>query len=62
MAPELVQQDKTSIDEIWLRYFVNGGNADPLGFEAYLHGLLDADECGALILFWALGRRIRPGR
>jgi len=50
----MVQQDKTSIDHLWLRYFANGGNADPVDFEAYLHGLLDADEYDTLILSWAL--------
>jgi hypothetical protein len=53
-ALEMVQQDKTSIADLWLRYFANGGNADPVDFEAYLHGLLDADECDMLILSWAL--------
>lgn len=50
----MVQQDRTSIENLWLRYFANGGNAGPLDFEAYIYGLLDPDEYDALILFWAV--------
>lgn len=53
-ALEMVRQDKTSIDDLWIRYFANGGNADPVDFEAYIHGLLDADEYDPAILSWAV--------
>ena len=53
-ALEMVQQDKTSIDLLWLRYFANGGNAEPLDFEAYIYGLLDPDEYDPLVLSWAI--------
>lgn len=53
-ALDLVQRDQASIDMIWLSYFANGGNADPLDFEAYIYGLLDPDEYDPLILSWAV--------
>ena len=53
-ALEMVQQDKTSIDDLRIRYFANGGNADPVDFEAYIHCLLDADEYDPAILSWAV--------
>ncbi|MEE9098381.1 hypothetical protein [Pseudarthrobacter phenanthrenivorans] len=53
-ARGMVQQDHVSIDCLWLRYFANGGDADPLDFEAYIYGLLELDEYDDLILSWAV--------
>jgi len=56
----MVQQDHVSIDCLWLRYFANGGDADPLDFEAYVYGLLELDEYDDLILSWAV-EEVSPG-
>ena len=50
----LIQQNKASLDRIWLRYWANGGSQSPLDFDGYVHGLLDPDENDSLILSWAL--------
>ncbi|MFC8523938.1 MULTISPECIES: hypothetical protein [Micrococcaceae] len=50
----MLQQNTASIEQLWLRYYANGGNADPLEFEAYIYGLLPHDDLDALILSWAI--------
>lgn len=51
---ELLQKNRTSIELLWLRYYANGGTADPLEFEAYIYGLLGPACCDAQILSWAV--------
>jgi hypothetical protein len=50
----MLQQNTASIEQLWLRYYANGGNADPLEFEAYIYGLLLPDDLDVLILSWAI--------
>lgn len=42
-ARSMIEQDETDVDELWLRYFANGGNAQPLEFEAMLYGLCEVN-------------------
>jgi hypothetical protein len=54
VARMMLMQDVGWIDDLWLWYSANGGNADKLDFSAYLHGLQDRDPFEAKILAWAL--------
>lgn len=50
----LVQCSAASVEDLWMRYFAKGGDADPVEFEAYLYGLLDPASRDALILSWVV--------
>ena len=53
-ALALLQERRASVDEIWLRYWANGGNTGPVEFEAYLYGLLEPAEFDPVVLSWAV--------
>lgn len=53
-ALNLIQQDKNYLDELWLKYWANGGSAGSVEFEAYLHGLTQPDSFDLQILHWAI--------
>lgn len=36
-ARTTIEQDETTLGELWLRYCANGGEAEPLELEAYMH-------------------------
>lgn len=40
-ARTLISQKETTLDELWVRYWANGGEAQPFEFEAYLHGMYE---------------------
>ena len=66
-AQSMIEHDETDVNELWLRYFANGGNALALEFESFLYGLhepgdLDLDLLGlAVDELRALRKRSRPG-
>lgn len=66
-AQSMIDHDETDVNEIWLRYFANGGNALALEFESFLYGLhepsdLDLDLLGlAVEELRSLGKRSGPG-
>ncbi|MFJ6347180.1 hypothetical protein ACIQH9_20290 [Pseudarthrobacter oxydans] len=43
-ARNLISQDEQALWDLWLRYWANGGNAQLIEFDAYIHG---AYECSA---------------
>lgn len=53
-ARMMVLQDSDCLEDLWLRYWANGGNADKFEFDAYLHGLMERDLFDQKILAWAL--------
>ncbi|MDQ0118440.1 hypothetical protein J2T22_001618 [Pseudarthrobacter defluvii] len=56
----MVKHDPGWLEDIWLRYWANGGSADKFDFDAYLHGLSERNPFDQRILAWALddlGRR-----
>ncbi|MFE4541026.1 hypothetical protein [Arthrobacter sp. NPDC056727] len=53
-ALNLIQQDKNYLDELWLKYWAQGGSAGSVEFEAYLHGLSQRDSYDLQILRWAI--------
>ena len=54
VARMMLVQDAGWIDDLWLWYWANGGNADKFDFSAYLHGFHDRPPFEATILASAL--------
>lgn len=50
----MLLHDTEWLDELWLWYWANGGNADKFEFEALLHGLGEEDPFDEKILAWAI--------
>ena len=53
-ARSMIAQDEIDVDELWLRYFGNGGNTLSFEFESFLYGMnepsaLDLDLLGLTI-------------
>ena len=53
-ARMMVLQNSDCLQDLWLRYWANGGTADKFEFDAYLHGLMERDPFDQKILTWAL--------
>jgi hypothetical protein len=53
-ALNFIRQDKNYLDELWLKYWAQGGSAGSVEFEAYLHGLTQRDSYDLQILRWAI--------
>jgi hypothetical protein len=53
-ARKLIEQDSRYLRELWLSYWSNGGEAQLLEFEAYVHGVYERGESDLKILAWAI--------
>lgn len=53
-ALKMLQRNETTVDELWLWYWANGGTAEPLVFDAYLYGLQEPDDYDDIILGWVI--------
>lgn len=53
-ALNLIGQDKNYLDDLWLKYWAQGGSAGSIEFEAYLHRLTPPDSFDLQILRWAI--------
>lgn len=53
-ALDLIRQDKNYLDELWLKYWANGGSVGSAKFDAYLRGLTQPDGFDLQILRWAI--------
>ncbi|WP_457964669.1 hypothetical protein M1E17_00480 [Arthrobacter sp. D1-29] len=53
-ARRLIEQDARYLRELWLSYWSNGGEAQLLEFESYLHGVYERSESDLKILSWAI--------
>lgn len=40
-AQTLLDRGEISVGELWLRYWANGGDAQPFEFEAYIHEMYE---------------------
>ncbi len=40
-ARHLIGRGEISLGELWLRYWANGGDAQPFEFEAYIHEMYE---------------------
>lgn len=53
-ALKLIGQNDRHLQELWMRYWANGGEAQQFEFEVYLHGMYELDRFDLKILAWAL--------
>lgn len=53
-ARKMIEQDDTSLNQLWLSYWANGGDAQPLEFEAYVHGVYERSAYDLKVLAWAI--------
>ena len=54
VARVMVLRDPGWLDDLWLRYWANGGSAGIFEFDAFLHGLREPDAFELEILGWAV--------
>ena len=53
-ARNLIRQDPNYLEDLWLKYWANGGSVGLLEFDAYLNGLTERDTFELQILRWAI--------
>ncbi len=53
-ALDLIRQDTKYLDELWLKYWAEGGSAGSAEFDGYLHGSTQPDSFDLQILRWAI--------
>jgi hypothetical protein len=53
-ALNLIEQDNWYPQELWLKYWANGGQAEQFEFDAYLHGVYELSPLDLEILACAL--------
>lgn len=53
VARLMVIDDPNFLQDLWARYWANGGRADKFAFDALLQGLFTPDEFDHHILTWA---------
>jgi hypothetical protein len=54
VARTMTLQDASWLEDLWLQYWANGGDADRFDFDAYVHGLSERDPFELDILSWAI--------
>lgn len=53
-ARTLIEQQAISLEDLWVRYWANGGSFQPFEFDAYLNGAQRSDPFELKILIWAM--------
>ncbi|UYY81960.1 hypothetical protein OIT41_02465 [Arthrobacter sp. YA7-1] len=53
-ALKLIEQQAITLDELWICYWANGGNARAFELEAFLHGAHELGRFENTIIAWAL--------
>lgn len=53
-ARSLMEQHVVTLEELWLRYWANGGGADEQELDAYVNGALVPEPFDVVIIGWAL--------
>lgn len=54
VARTMALQDANWLEDLWLQYRANGGDAGRFDFDAYVHGLAERDPFELHILSWAI--------
>ena len=54
IARTMALQDASRLEELWLQYWANGGDADRFDFDAYVHDLSERDPFDLDILSCAI--------
>lgn len=53
-ARVLLDRDSITLEKLWIRYWAEGGNADPLELDAYIREALKPHPFELALLAWAL--------
>jgi hypothetical protein len=53
-ARSLIEQNIISIEGLWLRYWGQGGSADPFDFDAFLYEIQEPPQFELAVLAWAM--------
>ena len=53
-ALKLIEQQAITLDELWIQYWANGGNARPFELEAFLYAAYELCPFENTIIAWAL--------
>lgn len=53
-ARAMIEQQTITLDDLWVRYWANGGSAHAFEFDAYLNGAQELDPFELKILAWSL--------
>ncbi|MDR6989261.1 hypothetical protein J2Y66_003776 [Paenarthrobacter nitroguajacolicus] len=53
-ARDLLEQDSITLDRLWIKYWAEGGNADLLELDAYVHEALKPHPSELTLLAWAM--------
>jgi hypothetical protein len=61
-ARNLVDRDGQALWKLWLRYWGNGGNAQLMEFDAYIHEAYECADIDLEILAFTLEELGRPQR
>jgi hypothetical protein len=53
-ARDLLEQDSITLERLWVKYWAEGGNADRLELDAYVHEALKPHPSELALLAWAM--------
>lgn len=53
-ARNLLNRDTISLEDLWIRYWGQGGNASPLELDAYVHEALRPQPFELDLISWAI--------
>lgn len=53
-ARDLLEQDSITLEQLWIKYWAEGGNALPLELDAYVHEALRPHPFELALLAWAM--------
>jgi hypothetical protein len=61
-ARSMIEQNETDVDELWLRYFANGGSALHFEFESFLYQVSEPTALDLDLLDLAIEELRSPGK
>ncbi|WP_369745661.1 hypothetical protein [Paenarthrobacter sp. AMU7] len=53
-ARDLLEQDSITLERLWIKYWGEGGTADPLELDAYVHEALRPHPFELALIAWAM--------
>lgn len=53
-ARDLLEQDNITLEQLWLKYWGEGGNAQPMELDAYVQEALRPHPFELTLLAWAM--------
>ncbi|MCF3141103.1 hypothetical protein LRQ04_17780 [Paenarthrobacter sp. AR 02] len=53
-ARNLLQREAITLEQLWIKYWAEGGNATPVELDAYVHDALEPHEFELTLIAWAM--------